>query len=84
MFTTVFAGRSIAFDMRTTKSTTIAVRVPVEIADAVRQDAEGLGLSPGGLLRHLLEARYSVRSVVRTSEFIMRKPHDDEYVRFAE
>lgn len=45
--------------MGTAKSQTITVRVPTAIHEAVRDDADGLGMAPGTFLRALLVARYS-------------------------
>ena len=71
-------------EMSTTKTTTIALRVPSELADAIREDASDLGTTPSGLLRTILEKRYFVSRDARNSNGRARKSNDDEYVRFAE
>lgn len=54
--------------MSTTKTRTIAVRVPTEIAEALQQDADELNTTPGKLLRTMLEGRYSLRREARISK----------------
>lgn len=67
VFTKVFAFRTLRHGMVTTKTKTIAVRVPIDTAKALEDDAEELNSTPGKILRQMLEGRYSAPRTSRKS-----------------
>lgn len=65
-------------EMATTKTTVVYARVPNEVADALRADAEEFNVPPSTHLRRLLEGRYGVSGVAGKSSRVARKSvHDD-------
>ena len=53
---------TVTHEMATGKTRVVSGRVPHEVADAFEADATELGMSPGKLLRQMLEGRYLLRA----------------------
>jgi hypothetical protein len=66
--------------MATDKTRTISVRVPVEVGNALVDDAGELGISPGSLVRKILEGRYSAASSARKTRRLVEKTRDKDLV----
>lgn len=74
----------LPFAMATEKTTTIAVRVPVEVAERLKADADDFNRTPGQHLRSLLEGRYATPLSVRQSNGIGRKTNFEEGLQDAD
>lgn len=64
---------TLPFAMATSKTKTIATRVPVETAEALAADAAEIGTTPGGLVRDIVIARYARKHAVHSSDGTARK-----------
>lgn len=63
--------------MATAKTQTVAVRVSTQVAEAMKADATELGITPGALLRRMLEKRYASSRNARKSNDAARNEHED-------
>lgn len=79
MLTPVSAVRTFVHDMATTKTTRISVRLPVEVAAAIEQDAAFSNQSVGTLLRDLLTRRYTAPVDARKVITVARRSDNEPW-----